>query len=383
MNQDARYMAMAIELAKAAEGQTSPNPLVGAVIVRDGAVIGMGAHLKAGEPHAEAHALRMAGEKAAGATLYVTLEPCSHYGKTPPCADAVIAAGIRRAVIATLDPNPLVAGRGADKLRAAGVEVVVGVREKEARRLNEVFFHYIQTNRPFVTVKTASTLDGKIASAAGHSKWITGLAARSEVHELRRKHDAILVGVGTVLADDPELTARREGKPFGRQPVRVILDSRLRTPLSARVAQTDAAQTWIITASSSPEEKREAFAKQGVTVITLEGPITVESVLAALGERGITSLLVEGGAEVNGAFLQARAVQKVISYLSLKLIGGSGAPTPFGGSGFATMDEAVMLTETSIEQIDEHDLRIVGYPLWEKQDEQNSRRGGGACLQVW
>ena len=367
MDLDAQYMAMAIELAKTAEGQTSPNPLVGAVIVKDGQVIGMGAHLRAGEPHAEVHALRMAGERAAGATLYVTLEPCSHHGKTPPCADAVLAAGIRRVVIATLDPNPLVAGRGADKLRAGGVEVEIGVREQEAVRLNEVFFHFIQTKRPFVTVKTASTLDGKIASATGHSKWITGAAARDEVHELRRKHDAILVGVGTVLADNPELTARKEGKPYGRQPVRVILDSQLRTPLSARVAQTDLAKTWIFTTSRTPEAKREAFVEKGVTIIALDQPITVEAVLQELGERGITSLLVEGGAEVNGSFLQARAVQKVISYLSLKLIGGQQAPTPFGGRGFSVMDEAVMLTGTSIEQIDEHDLRIVGYPLWNEQ----------------
>ncbi|WP_421617448.1 bifunctional diaminohydroxyphosphoribosylaminopyrimidine deaminase/5-amino-6-(5-phosphoribosylamino)uracil reductase RibD [Brevibacillus sp. TJ4] len=378
--EDARYMAMAIELAKTAEGQTSPNPLVGAVVVKDGFVIGMGAHVRAGEPHAEVHALRMAGERAACATLYVTLEPCSHHGKTPPCADAVIAAGIRRVVIATLDPNPAVSGRGAGKLRAAGVDVVVGVREAEAVRLNEVFFHFIQTRRPFVTVKTASTLDGKIATSTGHSKWITGAAAREEVHELRRKHDAILVGAGTVLADDPELTARRDGQPYGKQPVRVILDSRLRIPLSARVARVDQAQTWVCTTARSPETKREALASQGVQVIVLDEPITVDAVLCALGERGITSLLVEGGAEVNGSFLRARAVQKLISYVSLKLVGGKNSPTPFGGSGFATMDEAVILTGTSVEQIDEQDIRIVGYPLWRERHVRGEEEG--TCLQV-
>lgn len=364
MEQDVRFMALALELAQAARGQTSPNPLVGAVIVREGQVVGMGAHLKAGEPHAEVHALRMAGEKAKDATLYVTLEPCSHHGRTPPCAEAVVAAGISRAVVAVLDPNPLVAGRGIAILRSAGVDVTAGVCEQEALRLNEVFFHYIQTKRPFVTVKTASTLDGKIATATGHSRWITGEAARGEVHELRRMNDAILVGVGTVLADDPELTARLHGENYGRQPVRVVLDSDLRTPLTARIVQDRYAPTWIFATENSPVDTRQALEAQGVTVITLDGPLQVDDVLRRLGEKGITSLLVEGGAEVNGSFLRARAIQKVVSYLSLKLVGGSQAPTPFGGTGFATMGEAVSLTDICIEQVDGQDIRIVGYPKW-------------------
>ncbi|MGG1660511.1 bifunctional diaminohydroxyphosphoribosylaminopyrimidine deaminase/5-amino-6-(5-phosphoribosylamino)uracil reductase RibD [Brevibacillus sp. NRS-1366] len=365
MEQDNKYMAWALDLARSVAGQTSPNPLVGAVVVKDGAVVGMGAHLKAGEPHAEVHALRMAGERADGATLYVTLEPCSHHGKTPPCADAVVAAGISRVVVATLDPNPLVAGTGVQKLRSAGLDVTIGTLEKEAKQLNEVFFHYITTKRPFVTVKTASTLDGKIASVTGHSRWITGSEARAQVHELRRQYDAILVGVGTVLADDPELTSRREGKLYGRQPIRVILDSHLRTPMTARVVQdTEKVLTWIFTTVSASTEKREALLKKGISVITVAEPMMVEAVLEELGERGITSLLVEGGAEVNGSFLQARAVQKVVSYVSLKLIGGSDAPSPFGGKGFSTMDEAVALSEIQIEQIGEQDIRIVGYPKW-------------------
>lgn len=366
MEQDERFMRMALELARTALGQTSPNPLVGAVIIKDGTVVGMGAHLKAGEPHAEVHALRMAGERAAGATMYVTLEPCSHHGKTPPCADAVIEAGISRVVVAVLDPNPLVAGRGVDKLRDAGLKVTTGVCEREARQLNEVFFHAITTKRPFVTVKTASTLDGKIASVTGHSRWITGEAARAQVHELRRQHDAILVGVGTVLADDPELTSRLDGQLYGRQPVRVVLDSRLRTPLDARLVQGRAAPTWIVTTADSPADKREELSACGVTLIVLEGPLTVDKVLEALGERGITSLLVEGGAGVNGSFLQARAIQKVVSYVSLKLIGGNQAPTPFGGPGYERMNEAVELTGVSIERIDENDVRITGYPRWSK-----------------
>ncbi|MCE0450160.1 bifunctional diaminohydroxyphosphoribosylaminopyrimidine deaminase/5-amino-6-(5-phosphoribosylamino)uracil reductase RibD [Brevibacillus sp. AF8] len=367
MEQDSKYMDLALELARSARGQTSPNPMVGAVIVKDGTIVGMGAHLRAGEPHAEVHALRMAGEKAQGATVYVTLEPCSHYGKTPPCAEALIAADVRRVVVATLDPNPLVAGRGIEMLRAAGVEVAVGVREEEAKALNEVFFHYIQTRRPFVTVKTASTLDGKIASVTGHSQWITGAEARAEVHELRRQHDAILVGVGTILADDPLLTARKGEQCFGSQPVRVILDSQLRTPLDARVVQNTDAKTWIFTTDAAPREKQELLAARGVKVITMVGPILVEKVLDTLGELGITSLLVEGGQEVNGSFLQARAIQKVVSHIALKLIGGSGAPSPFGGQGFATMGEAVQLTNVMITPIGKGDLQISGYPQWEDQ----------------
>lgn len=368
MGQDERFMAMALELARSAKGQTSPNPLVGAVIVQDGQIVGMGAHLKAGEPHAEVHALRMAGEKAKAATLYVTLEPCSHHGKTPPCAEAVVAAGISRVVVAVLDPNPLVAGKGIRLLRDAGVEVTVGVCETEATVLNEVFFHYIRTRQPFVIVKTASTLDGKMATATGHSRWITGEAARSEVHELRRTHDAILVGVGTILADDPELTARVGGERFGRQPVRIILDSELRTPLTARIVADHLAPTWIFTTPAAPVEKRIELETKGLTVIVLDAPLQVTDVLRELGEREITSLLVEGGAEVNGSFLQAMAIQKIISYISLKLVGGSLSPTSYGGVGFATMDKAVTLTNTSIEQVSEQDIRIVGYPQWEPHE---------------
>lgn len=364
MQQDARYMNMAIELARAGSGQTSPNPLVGAVIVKNGTVAGMGAHLRAGEPHAEVHALRMAGNLAKDATLYVTLEPCCHVGKTPPCSEAVIQAGISRVVVAALDPNPQVAGGGVEKLRSAGLEVIIGVEEEKAKQLNEVFFHYIQTKRPFVTLKTASTLDGKIATHTGHSKWITGEAARREVHELRRMHDAILIGSGTVLADDPALTARVDGKAWGKQPVRVILDRRLRTPLTAQVVNDRCAETWIVTSTASSEQQRQALVQKGVSVIAVDGGLTVEKVLEVLGDRGITSLLVEGGAEINGAFLQAKAIQKMISYVSLKLIGGRDAPTIFGGEGIASMEEALHLIQTQIEHIGTEDIRITGYPQW-------------------
>lgn len=363
---DSTYMALAMQLAKGTRGQTSPNPLVGAVIVREGAVVGMGAHLRAGEPHAEVHALRMAGDKAKGAVLYVTLEPCSHHGRTPPCAEAVLQAGISRVVIAALDPNPLVAGRGAAMLQKAGIEVTIGVLEEEARRLNEVFFHYITTGLPFVTVKTASTLDGKIAAATGDSRWITGEEARQQVHELRRQHDAILVGVNTVIADDPALTARWEGREWEKQPVRIILDSRLRTPLDARVVTDGKAPTWIVTSRLASREKQAAFAARGVQVIELEPAhrLPIREVLQALGQRGITSLLVEGGSAVNGSLLQARAIQKVISYLSLKLAGGAGAPTAFGGTGVALMNDAILLRDLQVERVGERDIRIIGYPVW-------------------
>jgi diaminohydroxyphosphoribosylaminopyrimidine deaminase/5-amino-6-(5-phosphoribosylamino)uracil reductase len=368
---DVEYMSLALQLARSANGQTSPNPLVGAVVVKDGAIVGMGAHLKAGEPHAEVHALRMAGDKAKGATLYVTLEPCSHHGRTPPCADAVVEAGIARTVVAVLDPNPLVAGRGVARLRDAGVEVSVGVLEEEARRLNEVFFHFITTGKPFVTVKTASTLDGKIATETGHSRWITGEEAREQVHLLRRQHDAILVGVNTVIADDPALTARQNGVETGRQPIRVILDTRLRIPLGSRVVTDGKAPTWVYTTTLAPVEKRQELEKRGVRVILLDGwQVAVERVLESLGQQGISSLLVEGGAAVNGSFLRAKAIQKIIHYVSMKLVGGGDAPTPFGGTGIAMMDDAVTLRDVEVERVGQRDIRIAGYPVWECMKER-------------
>lgn len=360
---DKHFMSLALSLAKSATGQTSPNPMVGAVVVKDGQIAGMGAHLRAGEAHAEVHALNMAGERAKGATMYVTLEPCSHHGRTPPCADAVLRAGVSRVVIAMLDPNPQVAGRGAARLKDAGVEVITGVMEKEAQQLNEVFFHYISTGRPFVTIKTASTLDGKTATSTGDSRWISGVKAREEVHQLRHQSDAILVGINTVLADDPALTARLHSQ--GKQPVRIILDRSLRIPLSARLVTDKAAPTWIYTTAKAPAEKVASLQAQGVEVILLgEEVLSIHAVLDSLGQRGITSLLVEGGAEVNGSFLQARAMNKVISYVSCKLIGGRTAPTSFGGDGLELMNDAVLLERMQVEQIDEHDVRIVGYPRW-------------------
>ncbi|QQE75261.1 bifunctional diaminohydroxyphosphoribosylaminopyrimidine deaminase/5-amino-6-(5-phosphoribosylamino)uracil reductase RibD [Brevibacillus composti] len=361
---DWQHMALALELARSAKGQTAPNPLVGAVVVKDGMVVGLGTHVKAGEPHAEVHALRMAGEHAKGADLYVTLEPCSHQGRTPPCARAVIEAGIRRVVVAVEDPNPRVAGAGIRLLQEAGLEVSVGICAAQAKRLNEVFFHYIGTKKPFVTVKTASTLDGKIATRTGHSRWITGEESRKRVHRLRREHDAILVGVQTVLADNPELTAREDGEVRGRQPLRVILDSRLRIPADARVICDGHAPTLIYTSDKAPSARQQELEQRGVEVVRLPDGVGIERVLESLGQRGVTSLLVEGGSAVNGSFLEAGAIQKVIQFFSFKLIGGQGAPTSYGGQGFAEMQDAIPLADVEVEMIGSHDLCITGYPVW-------------------
>lgn len=362
---DEHYMRIALELAKSTVGQTSPNPAVGCVLVRDGRIVGLGAHLKAGEPHAEVHALRMAGKAARGATAYVTLEPCSHYGRTPPCAEALIAAGVRRVVVGAVDPNPQVAGRGIARLREAGIEVTVGVLEEACRRLNEAFNKYIVHRVPFVTVKTASTLDGKIATRTGHSRWITSQDARRYVHELRRRSDAVLVGVGTVIADDPRLTVRLPGG--GKNPVRVILDSRLRLPLSARVLTDGAAPTWVVTTAQAPEERIRAVTAQGAEVLVAgDGErVDIHRLLRLLGARGITSLLVEGGAEVNASFFAARAVDKVIAFFAPKVVGGRAAPTPVGGEGAATMDEAVRLRDVHVDTIGP-DIVVTGYPVWEE-----------------
>lgn len=358
---DKEYMDLAIKLARAAEGQTSPNPQVGAVVVKDGQIIGMGAHLKAGEPHAEVHAIRMAGEKANGATLYVTLEPCSHFGKTPPCSNLVIESGIRKVFVASVDPNPLVGGAGIKKMREAGIEVDVGLLEEEASALNKVFFHYISTGLPYVTLKSAASLDGKIATVTGESKWITGEEARKDVHQFRHTHDAILVGVNTVIKDNPSLTTRLD--TGGKNPIRVILDTRLRTPLEANIINDQAAETIIVTGTEANPERVEKFHGLGVEVIKLETTkIRIADMLKKLGDRGITSLYVEGGAEVHGSFLKEKAFQRVITYIAPKLLGGKSAPTAYGGDGIAWLEDTVPLEIIDVKQIGK-DIRIIAEPV--------------------
>ena len=349
---DEAYMRRALELAVQAEGETSPNPMVGCVIVDDeGNIVGEGYHHKAGQSHAEVNALAEAKQLAQGATAYVTLEPCSHYGRTGPCCVALARAGIKRVVAACKDPNPKVAGQGLEYLRLQGIEVECGVCEKEALRLNERFFTWITKKRPFITLKYAMTLDGKIATASGDSKWITGEAARTMAHRLRKQHDAVLVGIGTVLADDPELTTRMVA---GKNPVRVVLDSRLRISLMATVLNS-AAETIIFTSEEADEVKSEALgALPNVEVVRLpatKGRLPVAQVVAALAERGITSLLVEGGSAVLGAFYDAGLADRVYAFIAPKLIGGANALTPVGGEGSELVAAGWQLQELELKQL--------------------------------
>ncbi|RYG73296.1 bifunctional diaminohydroxyphosphoribosylaminopyrimidine deaminase/5-amino-6-(5-phosphoribosylamino)uracil reductase RibD [Lentibacillus lipolyticus] len=358
MMNDEYFMERALDLARSVAGQTNPNPPVGAIVVKEGAIVGMGAHLKAGRAHAEVHALQMAGNKANGADIYVTLEPCSHHGKTPPCADLIVEKGIRRAVIAVKDPNGKVAGRGVEKLRAAGVEVKLGVLEKEAADVNRTFFHYIQTGMPYVTLKTAASLDGKTATRTGDSKWITGEAARMDVHRYRHNHDAILVGMNTVLADNPSLTARL---PNGaKNPLRIVLDSKLRTPLEANVVSDGQADTWIITGEQVADAAALPYEERGVTVIRL--PDTdPDTILRYLGNQRIMSLFVEGGASVHGSFLKHGRMNQLVQYMAPKLIGGKNAPGVIAGDGFNSMNGVLSMRIRFMEMIGD-DVKIIAEP---------------------
>ncbi len=363
INMDQFYMQRALELAIQAQGRTNPNPMVGAVIVKNNQIIGEGYHHQAGTPHAEVHALQAAGDQAAGATLYVTLEPCSHFGKTPPCADAVIKAGIKRVVIATSDPNPQVAGQGIVRLREAGIEVELGVLEEPAIRLNEVFFKYIQTGLPFVALKTAMTLDGKIAAQSGDSRWITGEDARHYVHELRNIYDAIMVGIGTVLKDDPLLNTRLDREDT-RDPLRVIIDSNLDLPLDSKIATTSQEQCTLIFCSSNVDnQKRQQLEALGAEIISLDIKdeiIPLEQVLVILGQMNICSLLVEGGGEINAYLLQNQLLDKVYWFIAPKIIGGRQAPSPIGGQGVEFMRDARELKSLEIQKF-ARDLLLTGY----------------------
>lgn len=364
---DEEYMKFALKLASTVSGQTSPNPPVGAVVVKEGEILGFGAHLKAGDFHAEVYALEMAGEKASGATIYVTLEPCSHHGKTPPCADLIIKKGLRRVVVAVTDPNEKVAGSGIEKLRAAGIEVEIGILQKEAEAINAVFFHYTKTSIPFVTVKTAVSLDGKTATFSGDSQWITGNAARLDVHQYRHKHDAILVGVNTVLADNPSLTTRLPNG--GKSPLRVILDTNLRTPIDSKVITDNEAETWIFVGNNVTVQEKSAYIKyNGVSVIQMDDEqLLIEKVLQFLGSKGIASLFVEGGATVNGSFLKEKKINQLIIYMAPKLIGGKDAATSFAGAGFQSIAETLALDIKTVEMMDE-DIKIIAVPQKENAD---------------
>ncbi|KXZ21957.1 bifunctional diaminohydroxyphosphoribosylaminopyrimidine deaminase/5-amino-6-(5-phosphoribosylamino)uracil reductase [Bacillus nakamurai] len=358
------YMNTAIELAKRGEGQTMSNPLVGAVVVKDGHIVGMGAHLKYGEDHAEVHAIRMAGEHAKGADIYVTLEPCSHYGKTPPCADLIIKSGIKRVFIAMKDPNPLVAGKGISMLEAAGIEVTTGILEHQAEELNKMFLHFMRTGLPYVTLKAAASLDGKTATKTGDSKWITSEAARLDAQQYRKSHQSILVGAGTVKADNPSLTCRLPETP--KQPVRVVLDTKLSIPETANVISDRAAPTWIFTANGADEEKKNRLAALGIKIFTLETDrIHIPEVLGILAENGIMSVYVEGGASVHGSFVKEGCFQELHFYFAPKLIGGTLAPSLISGEGFQSMKDVPHLQFTQITQIGP-DIKLTAKPQDEK-----------------
>ena len=342
---EAEYMRMALALAEKGAGFVNPNPLVGAVIVRDGAVIGRGWHERYGGLHAERNALKHCGWDARGAALYVTLEPCCHYGKTPPCTEAILESGISRVVVGCLDPNPLVA----EILRQAGVEVVTGGLEAECRRMNEIFFHYIRTKTPYVILKYAMTMDGKIATCTGASRWITGEAAREHVHQTRNRCAGILVGVGTVLADDPQLTCRIEG---GRNPVRIICDSHLRTPEAANVVRTAREVRTILATNCTDEARQRVYTQRGCEVLLVpeaDGHLDLRALMKTLGAMGIDSVLLEGGAALNFSALQSGIVQKVQAYIAPKLFGGASAKSPVGGAGIAEVAQCVRLKNPKIQ----------------------------------
>ncbi len=347
------YMKAALELAKKGMGNVSPNPMVGAVIVKDGRIIGEGYHEVYGSLHAERNALKNCTENPKGSVMYVTLEPCCHHGKQPPCVEAVIEAGISEVIVGSGDPNPLVAGKGIKILKDNGIKVTEGVLREECDKLNEVFFHYIQTKLPYVVMKYAMSADGKIASYTGASKWITGEKARENVHFLRHKYTAIMAGVGTVLADNPMLTCRI---PNGKNPVRIICDTNLRTPLASNIVSTANDVKTIIATCSEDADKIKQYTEKGCEVLFVpekNGHVDLNKLMVLLGEKGIDSILLEGGAELNWSAVESGIVSKVLTYIAPKIIGGSGAKTPIGGRGFAEMSEVLHLKNSVVTKIGE------------------------------
>ena len=366
------HMARAIELAREAVGSASPNPPVGAVLVREGSVVGEGRTQPPGGPHAEAEALRTAGEDARGAELYVTLEPCAHHGRTPPCADALIEAGVASVRVAVMDPAPHTAGRGVERLREAGITVTVDDGPREARRLVEAFAKHVNTGLPFVVAKFAMSLDGKIAARSGDSRWISNETSRREAHRLRAEADAVMVGVGTALADDPLLTVRDAPLPARGQPLRVVVDSAGRLPASAAMLAADGAA---LVAVASPEAARavEALGAEAVVAPGEGGRVDLPLLLTGLGARDVTSLLVEGGAALHGALLDGGLVDKVVAFVAPVVIGGAGAPGPVGGAGAERMADALRLRDVTYTELD-GDMMVIGYP---EKDSPPLPRGRG------
>ena len=358
--EDIEYMRRAIELAERGVGFTNPNPMVGAVIVKGGKVIGEGWHERCGEWHAERNAFKNCTVPAEGATMYVTLEPCCHYGKTPPCTEAIIEHGIARVVVGMEDPNPLVAGKGIALLREAGIEVVCGVEEEALREQNRVFLKYISTKLPWVAMKTAMTLDGKIATRTGDSKWITGAEARAYVHELRHRFMAILVGIGMVVADDPLLNCRIEGRGV-RQPIRVVVDSNARLSLDSQLVKTAGEYRTIVAHTRfAPEERVKALREAGVEMSLCkekEGLVDVRNLLELLGQSGVDSILLEGGGSLNYTFLAEGLVDELYAFIAPKIVGGMNAKTPVEGAGMEKMADAINLELENVLNIG-HDVLL-------------------------
>lgn len=358
---DKHYMELAIELAKKSRGKVNPNPLVGAVIVKDEKIIGEGYHMLYGEAHAEVNAFNNATNDVKGSTMYITLEPCSHYGKTPPCVDQIIKKKIKRVVVGSLDPNPLVAGNGIIKLKEAGIEVEVGVLESECKKINEVFMKYIVTRKPFVVMKCAMSLDGKITTSSGESKWITGEASRRDVHETRNKLSGIMVGVETVIKDNPELTCRIDNC---RNPVRIIVDSTLRIPLESKVInEIHKAKTIIATTMKATKDKIKALESRGINVLIVKlknKRVDLNHLMTKLGELKIDSILLEGGAALNFSALEEGIVDKVEIYIAPMIIGGEKSRTPVGGKGVGFLNQAYKLKDLTSRRIGD-DILLEGY----------------------
>lgn len=356
-------MQRAIELAQRAQGCTSPNPLVGCVVVKNDQLVGSGWHRAAGQAHAEAEALHQAGDQCAGATLYVSLEPCCHHGRTPPCTDAIIASGISKVIYAATDINPKATG-GAALLRQAGIETIHGVLEPQALQLNRFYFHHLRTGRPYVITKFAASLDGRIATRSMNSQWITGIEARQRGHQLRQAVDAIVVGAQTVISDDPQLTVRRESLNKDQithniplqHPLRVVLDSHGRIPLDRKIfAANFASNTLVVTTAAMPDAHQQSLEQQGVEVLRVEQSaqqqIDVNALLSALGRRGIQSVMVEGGASLLGSFYDLQCVNEVWAFLAPKLIGGRDAPAAIAGLGIDQLHSAAIVQDMQTEQL--------------------------------
>jgi len=360
MKEEEKYMRLALSLARRGEGRVSPNPMVGAVIVKNGKIVGKGYHKYFGGPHAEVEAIKDAGENAKGATLFVSLEPCCHFGKTPPCTEAIIDAGIKKVVAATFDPNPLNHGKGIKILKKAGIEVEVGLCEEEAKKINEYFFKFIKKKIPYVIVKVAASLDGKITTFLGQSKWITSEKSRKLGKKLRNKVDAILVGINTVIKDNPELLPLKKRKRY----YRIILDSKLKIPLEAKILKNQTNYpTLVFTTCRTKSDKIKTLEQKGVKVEIVEEKeekVDARKVLEKLGKMEISSLLVEGGGEVIGSFIQEKLVDKIVLFLSPRIIGGKEAPTWVEGKGFAHLQETPWINIHRIKRIGE-DILVEGY----------------------